>query len=193
MEIEAIQGGGKVEGSILGAHGKKLKKAWRIPLSLQLATLESTARLEFICGGSQRGKSFPTNQRFSVHVGHTGRIHTPPNDRQKALVLRHGNKSSEAREVSSKKIKDLYANPEAESHDDSFFKDGRVFGALLNVHRKSGTKSWAVSGRFSGCDRREKRAEQSLIRKRNLPIPRFGRDFARFDLVGRCGRDGGPS
>jgi PAS domain S-box-containing protein len=136
---------------------KKAEEGLAHSLSLQLATLESTA--DGIIVVDRKGKIVSYNQRF-LSMWAIPEEFIRANDRQKALACAM-EQIIEA-EKFQEKIKDLYANPEAESHDELLFKDGRVFERYSRPQKIGDQIVGRVWSFRDVTDRKE--AEQSLVR-----------------------------
>jgi PAS domain S-box-containing protein len=146
----------ELEGNLIST--KQAQKELAHSLSLQLATLESTA--DGILVVDRNGKIVSYNQRFVS-------MWAMPEE-----LLKSGN-TEKARayafdqiadgEAFLKKRQEIYAHPEGESHDELIFKDGRVFESYSRP-QKVGNE---IVGRlWSFRDVTDSRqAEQSLIRR----------------------------
>ena len=132
--------------------------ALRQSLSLLQTTLDSTA--DGILVVDLEGKIVASNQRFaSMWRLPEELLRSGEDERALAFVL---DQLKEPEDFLSK-VKDLYADPNAESHDLLEFKDGRVFERFSQPHRIGGRSVGRVWSFRDVTDRRRGEEERARL------------------------------
>jgi PAS domain S-box-containing protein len=136
---------------------RRAEEALRGTLSLHRATLESTA--DGILVVDREGKFVSFNQKF-VEMWRVpqGIVDSRDDNRALAFVL----DQLADPEGFLAKVKELYAQPDAESHDMILFKDGRIFERFSRPQRIGGLSVGRVWSFRDVTERR--RAEEALRR-----------------------------
>ncbi|MGE5179165.1 MAG: ATP-binding protein [Bacteroidota bacterium] len=161
---------------------QRLESERRQALSLLEATLESTT--DGVLVVDRHGKIVRFNDRF-VQLWRIPAdvIRSRDDDRAIATVLAQ----LEDPEAFVARVRSLYADPEAESHDVLRFKDGRVFERFSRPQRIRGEVVGRVWGFRDVTDRERAVAERHLAAAREATIAR-NLDSALFTFV--LGADG---